>query len=58
MIESVNLSIMQLIMVLHINTAFLFWAKLLGFLKMSILKYCVMLLVSFHMSAFFKFLNL
>ena len=58
MIESVNCSIMQLIMLLHtrINTAFLFWANL-GFLKMSILEYCVMLLVSFYMSAFFKFLN-
>ena len=56
MIESVNFSIMQLIMLLHINTAFLFWANL-GFLKMSILEYCVMLLVSFYMSAFFKFLN-
>ena len=58
MIESVNCSIMQLIMLLHTrtNTAFLFWANL-GFLKLSILEYCVMLLVSFYMSAFFKFLN-
>ena len=58
MIESVNCSIMQLIMLLHtrINTAFLFWANL-GFLKMSILEYCVMLLVSFFMSVFFKFLD-
>ena len=58
MIESVNCSIMQLIMLLHtrINTAFLFWANV-GFLKMSILEYCVMLLVSFYMSAVFKFLN-
>ena len=58
MIESVNCSIMQLKMLLHtrINTDFLFWANL-GFLKMSILEYCVMLLVSFYMSAFFKFLN-
>ena len=56
MIESVNFSIMQLIMLLHTNTALLFWANL-GFLKMSILEYCVMLLVSFYMSLFFKFLN-
>ena len=58
MIESVNYSIMQLIMLLHtrINNAFLFWANI-GFLKMSILEYCVMLLVSFYMSTFFKFLN-
>ena len=49
---------MQLLMLLHtrINTVFLFWANV-GFLKMSILEYCVMLLVSFYMSAFFKFLN-
>ena len=56
MIDSVNFSIMQLIMLLHINTAFLFWANL-GFLKMNSLEYCVMLLVSFYMSALFKFLN-
>ena len=58
MIESVNCSIMQLIMLLRtlINTDFLFWANL-GFLKMSSLEYCVMLPVSFYMSAFFKFLN-
>ena len=56
MIKSVNFSIMQLIMLLHTNFAFLFWANL-GFLKMSILEYCVMLLVSFYMSAFFKFRN-
>ena len=55
-IESVNFSIMQLVMLLHINTAFLFWANL-DFLKMSSLEYCVMLLVSFYMSAFFEFLN-
>ena len=58
MIESVICSIMQLIMLLHtrINTDFLFWANL-GFLKMSILEYSVMLFVSFCMSAFFTFLN-
>ena len=57
MIESVNFSIMQLIMSLHTYTAFLFWAKHLGFLKMSILEYSVMLLISFYMSACYKFYN-
>ena len=51
-IESVKFSMMQLIMLLHTNTTFLFWANI-GFLKMGILEYCVMLLVSFYMSAFF-----
>ena len=44
-------------MLLHTNAAFLFWDNL-GFLEICILEYCVMLLVSFYMSAFFKFLNL
>ena len=53
MIDCVNFSIMQLIMLLHTNIAFLFRTKHPGFLKISILEYCVMLLVSFYMSAFF-----
>ena len=39
---------MQLIMLVHIDTASLFWAKHLSFLKM---------LVSFYVSVFFQFLN-